>query len=103
MKTQAELAHFSISISRTQARVRGVSKKLHVMKFACLLVSIFRSRPQGKISFISNIFFFSTKNSSRTTFDTQLQQPKQDLALFGHERCHLAQSASPVRDVPLHL
>jgi hypothetical protein len=28
-----------------KARVRGVSKKLHVMKFACLLVLLSRSRP----------------------------------------------------------
>jgi hypothetical protein len=37
MKIQ-KLAHFLISISRTQAQVRGVSEKLHVMKLVCLLV-----------------------------------------------------------------
>jgi hypothetical protein len=39
------LLHFT-SISRIQARVRGVSKKLHVMKLACLLVLLSRSRPR---------------------------------------------------------
>ena len=46
MKIQTKLAHFLISISRTQARVRDVSEKLHVMKLACLLVLLSRSRPR---------------------------------------------------------
>jgi hypothetical protein len=45
MKIQTKLAHFLISSSRTQARVWDVSKKLHVMKLACLLV-LSRSRPR---------------------------------------------------------
>jgi hypothetical protein len=46
MKIQTKLARFLISISRTQARVRDVSKKLQVMKLACLLILLSRSRPR---------------------------------------------------------
>jgi hypothetical protein len=37
MRIQTKLAFFLISISRTQAWVRGVSKHLHVMNLSCLL------------------------------------------------------------------
>jgi hypothetical protein len=38
MKIQVKLARFLISISQIQAPVQDVSKKLHVMALACLLV-----------------------------------------------------------------
>ena len=43
MKIQTKLVHSLISISRTQARVRDVSDKLHEMKLACLLTLLSRS------------------------------------------------------------
>ena len=46
MKIRTKLARFLISILRTQARVRDMSKKLDVMKLASLLVALSRLRPR---------------------------------------------------------
>jgi hypothetical protein len=47
MKIQTKPARFLISISRTQAWVVGVYKKLHVIKLVCLLYCLDRA-PAGR-------------------------------------------------------